>query len=214
MVSCYRETKPDIIFIEGQSSLRNPSGPCGSEFLKSGNVKGVILQHAPGRKYFDGIDYQEAIIPPVEDMPYLLNLITRIGQVEFIDGGVNPPIGEQVDTTRSSAHNESAYQTLFVGNEINTVIPPDAQTGEIFYQLELAPEAAERFSTFDAQKTDAHVCLVIDKEVINCSKVYYWSGNTLDIMPKLSSGTGLGLADLAVLLNSGPLPALLDVSVE
>lgn len=53
IVSCWKETDADLILIEGQSSLRNPSGPCGLEFLISGNAKHVILVHAPKRKYFD-----------------------------------------------------------------------------------------------------------------------------------------------------------------
>lgn len=53
IVSCWKETKPDILFLEGQSSLRNPSGPCGLEMLISGNAKQVVLIFAPKRKYFD-----------------------------------------------------------------------------------------------------------------------------------------------------------------
>ncbi|MCP1385269.1 DUF1611 domain-containing protein [Runella salmonicolor] len=53
IVSCWKETHADLILVEGQSSLRNPSGPCGLEFLISGNAKHVILVHAPKRKYFD-----------------------------------------------------------------------------------------------------------------------------------------------------------------
>jgi uncharacterized NAD-dependent epimerase/dehydratase family protein len=53
IVSCWKETNGDVIFIEGQSALRNPSGPCGSELLVSGNAKHVILVHAPKRKYYD-----------------------------------------------------------------------------------------------------------------------------------------------------------------
>lgn len=53
IVSCWRETKPDVIFIEGQSALRNPSGPCGSEFIISGNARYVVLLHAPKRTWFD-----------------------------------------------------------------------------------------------------------------------------------------------------------------
>lgn len=56
IVECDRESKPDLILIEGQSALRNPNGPCGSEFLLSGDVKGVILQHAPGRHCYDDTD--------------------------------------------------------------------------------------------------------------------------------------------------------------
>ena len=74
IIECDRESSPDLILIEGQSSLRNPSGPCGSEFLRSGNVKGVILQHAPGRKYFDGVEFPEGLIPPVEEEIELIRI--------------------------------------------------------------------------------------------------------------------------------------------
>lgn len=53
IVTADKEENPDLILIEGQSSLRNPSGPCGTEFLISGNAKGVVLQHKPIRIYFD-----------------------------------------------------------------------------------------------------------------------------------------------------------------
>ncbi len=53
IVTCYKETQADIIFLEGQSSLRNPSGPCGSELLISGNAKHVVLVVAPKKIYFD-----------------------------------------------------------------------------------------------------------------------------------------------------------------
>jgi uncharacterized NAD-dependent epimerase/dehydratase family protein len=51
------------MLIEGQSSLRNPSGPGGAEFLVSGQVKHVVLQHAPARKYFEGFSVE---IPSLE----------------------------------------------------------------------------------------------------------------------------------------------------
>ena len=53
IVSCWKDTQPDILFLEGQSSLRNPSGPCGLELLISGNAKHVVLIFAPKRTYFD-----------------------------------------------------------------------------------------------------------------------------------------------------------------
>jgi uncharacterized NAD-dependent epimerase/dehydratase family protein len=53
ILTCNAETSPEIIFIEGQSALRNPSGPCGAEFLLSGNAKHVILVHSPKREFFD-----------------------------------------------------------------------------------------------------------------------------------------------------------------
>lgn len=67
ILSCYREARPDLIILEGQSALRNPSGPCGAELLLSGAAAGVILQHAPGRRCYDGFEGPRFRIPPVED---------------------------------------------------------------------------------------------------------------------------------------------------
>ncbi|KAA6439023.1 DUF1611 domain-containing protein [Dyadobacter flavalbus] len=53
ILTCHAETSPQIIFIEGQSALRNPSGPCGAEFLLSGCARHVILVHSPKREFFD-----------------------------------------------------------------------------------------------------------------------------------------------------------------
>ena len=64
IMSCWTEAKPDLILLEGQSSLRNPSGPCGLEFLISGNAKQVILSHAPHRKHYDD-DEAWGLIPSV-----------------------------------------------------------------------------------------------------------------------------------------------------
>ncbi|MEN8249185.1 MAG: DUF1611 domain-containing protein [Bacteroidota bacterium] len=64
ILTCWKEARPDIILLEGQSSLRNPSGPCGLEFLLSGNAKQVVLSHAPNRKYFDD-DEEWGLIPSV-----------------------------------------------------------------------------------------------------------------------------------------------------
>lgn len=66
IVACDQEACPDLILIEGQSALRNPSGPCGAEFICSGGAKGVVLQHAPGRLYYEGTEALQYLIPPVE----------------------------------------------------------------------------------------------------------------------------------------------------
>jgi uncharacterized NAD-dependent epimerase/dehydratase family protein len=65
IVSCWKETQPDVILLEGQSSLFNPSGPCGPEYLISGNAKHTILVHAPKRRFFDD-DEHWGELPPVE----------------------------------------------------------------------------------------------------------------------------------------------------
>ena len=66
VVSCDSEVNPDLILLEGQSSLRNPSGPCGAELLLSAQARGVILQHAPAREAFEGYEKTEFAIPSLE----------------------------------------------------------------------------------------------------------------------------------------------------
>ena len=70
---CYIAKKPRYILIEGQAALRNPSGPCGSEFLISANVDGVVLQHSPKRKYFDGWEHVNAVMPTLDSEIELIN---------------------------------------------------------------------------------------------------------------------------------------------
>lgn len=73
IVNCYRDLHPDMIFLEGQAALQNPTGPCGAEFLVSAKADGVVLQHAPGRKYF-GNDPKLGLIPPLENELELIRL--------------------------------------------------------------------------------------------------------------------------------------------
>jgi uncharacterized NAD-dependent epimerase/dehydratase family protein len=74
IVSCDREVQPDLILLEGQSALRNPSGPCGAELLLSGGASGVVLQHAPARKYFDDQEHLENEIPSLASEVALIGM--------------------------------------------------------------------------------------------------------------------------------------------
>lgn len=73
IVTCYRDLKPDMIFLEGQAALQNPTGPCGAEFLVSAKADGVVLQHAPRRRFF-GDDPRLGPIPPLEHELELIRL--------------------------------------------------------------------------------------------------------------------------------------------
>jgi uncharacterized NAD-dependent epimerase/dehydratase family protein len=76
IVTCWKEARPELILLEGQSALRNPSGPCGSEFILSGRAAGVILQHAPHRGCYEGLEEFNLRVPPVADE---IELIHRLG---------------------------------------------------------------------------------------------------------------------------------------
>ena len=74
VVQCWREAKPDIIFIEGQSSLRNPSGPAGAEWIVSADADAAIIQHNPPRKKYKGLEDYPALIPDLKDEVALIKI--------------------------------------------------------------------------------------------------------------------------------------------
>jgi uncharacterized NAD-dependent epimerase/dehydratase family protein len=74
VVTCYHEAKPDIIFIEGQSALRNPSGPAGSEWIVSAAATSVVLQHNPPRKQYKDMEFYPAYIPEIKDEIALIKI--------------------------------------------------------------------------------------------------------------------------------------------
>lgn len=72
--TCFQETKPDIIFIEGQSSLRNPSGPAGAEWIVSADADAVVLQHNPLRKHYKDMDHYPAFVATPEEEIELIRM--------------------------------------------------------------------------------------------------------------------------------------------
>lgn len=100
IVCCWKETNADFILLEGQSSLRNPSGPCGLEFLISGNAKHVVLLHAPKRKYFDD-DPHWGEIPSVES------------EIEIIEKLGSKVIAVALNTEKCSTEEAFEYQAFY-----------------------------------------------------------------------------------------------------
>jgi len=52
----YINEQPEVILLEGQGSIAHPAYPGGFELIAAGRVHGIILQHAPARKVYDGFD--------------------------------------------------------------------------------------------------------------------------------------------------------------
>lgn len=154
----------------------------------------------------------EITLPEGSNTPYVINVITSIGKIEFIDGGAsNPPIGQRIQTGPHARPNRDIYRSLFSGLDVESVLPPDSATGQIFYSLDLKPAAAQRFGSFVTDTPHNYVCMVLDERVINCSRMYHFTGQGLEILPDLGSGTQVSLADLAMFLEGGPLPLPLDM---
>ena len=74
IVQCWEEQKPDIMFIEGQSSLRNPSGPAGAEWIVSAEATSVVLQHNPARKQYKDMEFYPAYIADPKDEIALIKM--------------------------------------------------------------------------------------------------------------------------------------------
>ncbi|MEO6539228.1 MAG: DUF1611 domain-containing protein [Ferruginibacter sp.] len=111
IVSCWKETKAEIIFIEGQSALRNPSGPCGAELLISGNAKQVILVHAPKRKYYDDI----------EEWGNIHSLVSEIALIKMYGSTV---IAVALNTEHCSPDEALAFQNKYENElEIPVLLP-------------------------------------------------------------------------------------------
>lgn len=97
IVSCWEETRPDLILIEGQSGLRNPTGPCGAEFLLSGAAGGVILQHAPARRYYKGTEKLKAAIPdPADEIDLIARYGARTLALALNEEGLQPEEAERI----------------------------------------------------------------------------------------------------------------------
>ena len=75
VVDCFRKENPDIMIIEGQSSLRNPSGPCGSEFIISARLDGVILQHHPRRPHYKDMGFYPATLAQPKEEIELIKIL-------------------------------------------------------------------------------------------------------------------------------------------
>jgi uncharacterized NAD-dependent epimerase/dehydratase family protein len=95
ILECARESRPEIILIEGQSSLRNPSGPCGAELILAAGARGVVLQHAPAREYFDELEKLGCRIPPLAEEVELIRLLgAEVWAVTLNEQGLSPAEAE------------------------------------------------------------------------------------------------------------------------
>lgn len=74
VLECHAETAAQVFLIEGQSSLRNPAGPCGAELIVPMGARGVVLVHAPARIYYDTLEPLGLRIPPIEEEVALIKL--------------------------------------------------------------------------------------------------------------------------------------------
>ena len=84
IVEAFENEKPDVILIEGQGSLSHPAYSTSSFILRGSCPQGVILQHAPGRKYRCDFEGMEMPSPASE-----IKLIELFGHTKVIGLTIN-----------------------------------------------------------------------------------------------------------------------------
>lgn len=110
ILACQAAESPDIILLEGQSSLRNPTGPCGAELLLSGHARHVVLQAAPGRSFYKGTEALGCALPAIADE---IELIERYGASVIAVTLNNEGLGhEQFAERRAALQAELALPVL------------------------------------------------------------------------------------------------------
>jgi len=101
IVSCYENEQPDFILVEGQAALRNPSGPCGSEFLVSGHATATVLVHPPGRQFYKGWERLDRRMP---------DLASEVALAEAYGA---PVLGLALNTEGLDLEQAQAYQQQY-----------------------------------------------------------------------------------------------------
>jgi uncharacterized NAD-dependent epimerase/dehydratase family protein len=127
IVKCYEEQKPDVIFLNGQSALRNPIGPCGAELLLSGQAKYVVLQAIPARKYYEGTeDNIKARIPSLKS------------EIQLIKMYGSEVIAVTLNTHGLTLEKARKIQAQLRGSlKIPVVLPLEDGVGEIIEQIRI-----------------------------------------------------------------------------
>lgn len=111
IVTADAEARPDLIVLEGQSALRNPSGPCGAELLLSGGARGVILQHAPARRWFEDQEHLDNEVPSLASEVALIGLYgARVLALSLNHAGLTP--GE-LEAARAHAARETGLPAVY-----------------------------------------------------------------------------------------------------
>ena len=125
ILECYKAEKPNLIILEGQSSLRNPSGPCGLEFLISGHAKQVVLIHSPHKTHF-------------EEKPNWGQIPSVESEIEIIEKFGSKVIALALNTNGMSTKEAKACQNNYQKTlGIPVVLPIQEGVGEILDAIAL-----------------------------------------------------------------------------
>ena len=100
----WKDTKSDILVIEGQGSLMNPAYPGGYEILAAARPDIIILQHAPARKEYDGFPGY-----PIHPLSKQIDALHFVSSKPVVAVTINH---ENMDTDNVKTYSAMLQQTL------------------------------------------------------------------------------------------------------
>jgi protein-export membrane protein SecD len=171
-------------------------------------------------------------LPGVTDRQLAIDLIKRKGQLEFVDGGTNPPaqgtvisttyslqqrllypqtaaVGKAILTgTEALTNAGKVYNTAFTGEILQNNSRSQAQSGQIVVTFAIKPEAQQYFREYTSAHISQALCIVLDSEVLSCPSIRA----VLSDGGQISGGFTTDEArNLAITLNYGSLPVPLKI---
>ncbi len=105
VVQAYENEHPDIILVEGQSSLSHPAFLSSFAILKGARPNAIIIQHAPKRKMY--CDYP---LLPIPDLQKEINLVKKLSKVDVIAITLNHEKMTDEELDRTAENYEAKYQ--------------------------------------------------------------------------------------------------------
>lgn len=95
---------PQVILLEGQGSIAHPAYPGGFELIAAGRVDGIILQHAPARKVYDGFDNY-----PMGDLGREIQILELLANHQVIALTINHEAMTEAEVQATVADYEQRY---------------------------------------------------------------------------------------------------------
>lgn len=96
--------RPQVILLEGQGSIAHPAYPGGFELIAAGRVDGMILQHAPARKVYDGFENY-----PMSSLDREIQILELLAQKPVIALTINHERMNEAEIQATIAEYETTY---------------------------------------------------------------------------------------------------------
>ena len=166
-------------------------------------------------------------LPGVTDRAQAIDLIRQTGQLEFVDGGTNPPPdGSLISTTFAisrqllypatssgaaaveSSVTGSLFPSAFTGEIIQSADPALNQVGQSIISFRIRPEFVESFREYTSSRVNQSLCIVLDKQVISCPVIQQALSGEGQISGNFTQDSA---RQLALTLSYGSLPVPLKL---